>query len=84
MKMTMHVDSALLERVMKATGTDNKTRAIDIALRELDRRHELVRIAEAGLGLSAEELREAYEPTTVIDPIQPATPVRHVGKTRSR
>ncbi len=84
MKMTMHVDEALLERVMKVTGADNKTRAVDIALRELDRRHELMRLAEAGLGLSADDLRKACDSATLIDPIKSATPVRYVGKTRSR
>ena len=46
---------------MKVTGADNKTRAVDIALRELDRRHELMRLAEAGLGLSADDLRKACD-----------------------
>ena len=84
MKMTMHVDDALLERVMKAIGTDNKTRAVDIALREMDRRHELTRLAEAGLGLNDAELRTAYDENTLIDPIKPANPVKYVVKARSR
>ena len=61
MKITMHVDEALLERVMKVTRADNKTRAVDIALRELYRRHELMRLAEAGLGLSVDDLRKACD-----------------------
>ena len=85
MKMTMHVDDALLTRVMRATGMDNKTKAIDLALRELDRRHELKRLAEAGLGLNAAELREAYDPTTPVEAPAVRTPkiTRHVRKPRA-
>jgi len=62
--MTMHIDEALLKRVMKATGVTSKTRAIDIALRELDRRAELKRLAREGLGLTAEELKGAFNPAS--------------------
>jgi Arc/MetJ family transcription regulator len=62
MKMTLHIDDALLARVMEATGVTNKTRAIDIALREFDRRAELRRLTAEGLGLSADELKEAFDP----------------------
>jgi Arc/MetJ family transcription regulator len=61
MKITMQVDDTLLERVMKVTGADNKTRAVDIALRELYRRHKLMRLAEVGLGFSADDLRKACD-----------------------
>jgi Arc/MetJ family transcription regulator len=62
MKMTMHIDEALLQRVIAATGAASKTKAVDLALRELDRRAELVRLAREGLGLSAEELKHAFYP----------------------
>ncbi len=64
MKMTMHIDEALLKRVMKATGVTSKTRAVDLALRELDRRAELIRLARAGLGLTPEELKRAFHPSS--------------------
>ena len=32
MKMTMHIDDGLLERVMAATGAKSKTMAIDLAV----------------------------------------------------
>ena len=64
MKMTMHIDDALLEKVMTATGITSKTKAIDYALREMSSRAELTRLASEGLGLSAEALREAYVYTT--------------------
>jgi Arc/MetJ family transcription regulator len=43
MKMTLHIDEALLARVMAATGTASKTKAVDLALREMDRRDQLTR-----------------------------------------
>jgi Arc/MetJ family transcription regulator len=61
MKMTMNIDDALLERVMAATGASSKTAAIDLALREADRRAELKKLAAKGLGLSAAELKEAFD-----------------------
>ncbi len=62
MKMTMHIDEALLKRVMAAIGVTSKTKAVDLALRELDRRAELKRLAQAGLGLTPEELKGAFNP----------------------
>jgi Arc/MetJ family transcription regulator len=62
MKMTMHIDDALLARVMVAAGTTSKTKAIDLALREMDRRATLVRLTTAGLGLSPDELKDAVDP----------------------
>jgi hypothetical protein len=62
MKMTMHIDDALLARVMEATGASSKTKAIDLALREMDRKAKLVKLATAGLGLTPDELKDAIDP----------------------
>jgi hypothetical protein len=62
MKMTMYIDDELLARVMEATGTTSKTKAIDLALREMDRRAKLIKLSSAGLGLSPDELRESVDP----------------------
>lgn len=64
MKMTMHIDEDLLRRVMAATGVTSKTRAVDIALREIDRRAELIRLTREGLGLTPKELRIAFHPAS--------------------
>jgi len=64
MKMTMHIDEVLLERVMVATGVTSKTKAVDLALREIDRRAELVRLAREGLGLTSEKLKGAFHPAS--------------------
>jgi len=63
MKMTMYIDDALLGRVMEATGTTSKTKAIDLALREMDRRAKLINLSAAGLGLSPDELKDAIDPS---------------------
>ena len=52
MKMTLHIDDALLARVMEATGATSKTKAIDLALREMDRKAKLVALCSEGLGLA--------------------------------
>lgn len=85
MKMTMHIDDALLERVMAATGANSKTAAIDLALREMDRRAKLVRLCDEGLGLSADELKDAIDPNYDLDEMRRReTPVNYARKPRSR
>jgi len=85
MKMTMHIDDKLLARVMRATGASSKTHAIDIALREIDRHAELKRITSEGLGLSADELKEAFDPASAEAPEEISqVPVSYGGKPRSR
>jgi Arc/MetJ family transcription regulator len=85
MKMTMHIDEKLLTRVMRATGASSKTHAIDIALREIDRRAELARLASEGLGMSADELKESFDPASAEVPEEiPQVPVSYGGRSRSR
>jgi Arc/MetJ family transcription regulator len=84
MKMTMHVDDALLARVMAATGLTNKTKAIDLALREMCRREELKRFATEGLGFSADELRESFDPASAPELYLAEKPTTYGRKPRSR
>ena len=85
MKMTLHIDDALLERVMDATGAKSKTMAIDLALREIDRRTTLSKIAAEGLGLTGTELRETVDPAYDLNEMRrKETPVRYGRKPRSR
>jgi Arc/MetJ family transcription regulator len=85
MKMTMHIDDALLARVMAALGTDSKTRAVDLALRELDRRASLVKLASAGLGMSADELKDAVDPAYDLEAMRKREiPVNYGRKSRAR
>ncbi len=85
MKMTMYIDEALLARVMEATGTTSKTKAIDLALREMDRKAKLINLSAAGLGLSAEELKDAVDPAFDLEQMRNREiPVHYGRKPRSR
>ena len=85
MKMTLHIDEALLARVMEATGTSSKTRAIDLALREMDRKTKLIKISTEGLGLAGAELRDALDPAYNLEEMRRReTPVYYGRKPRAR
>ncbi|MBK9989423.1 MAG: type II toxin-antitoxin system VapB family antitoxin [Verrucomicrobia bacterium] len=62
MKMTMHIDEDVLDRVMKITGAKTKREAVEIALNEMARRHKLKELFTQGLGLTPEELKAAFAP----------------------
>jgi Arc/MetJ family transcription regulator len=62
MKMTMHIDEEVLERVMKITGAKTKTAAVELALSEMARRHKMKELFSAGLGFTPEELRNSVDP----------------------
>ena len=61
-KMTMHIDEALLERVMREYEFPSKTEAVEAALKELDRQMRLREFRKNGLGLTPEELGNALYP----------------------
>jgi Arc/MetJ family transcription regulator len=85
MKMTMHIDDDLLSRVMTATGASSKTKAIDLALREMDRRATLARLCHEGLGLSPAELKDAIDPNYDLEALRRReTPVSYARKPRAR
>ncbi len=63
MKMTMHIDEGILERVMKWTGAVSKTEAVDLALKEMDRKARLAEFGKKGLGLTRAEIIEAVDPS---------------------
>jgi Arc/MetJ family transcription regulator len=65
MKMTMHIDEDVLDRVMKITGAKTKRAAVEIALNEMARRHKLKEILSAGLGLTGEQLAAEFAPGPV-------------------
>ena len=62
MKMTMHIDDALLESVIRLTGASSKTEAVHMALREMDRKARLAAYGRSGLGLTPAELMDSVEP----------------------
>ena len=62
MKMTMHIDEEVLDRVMKVTGAATKREAVEIALKEMARRHKLKELFSQGLGLTPEQLKAEFAP----------------------
>lgn len=62
MKMTMHIDEVLLERVMKSHAYTSKTEAVEMALREMDRKARFREVVGKGMGLGVEELRDSVNP----------------------
>ena len=61
MKMTMHINEDVLAEVVKITGVESKTKAVEVALTELVRKHRFKELCKAGLGLTPDELKNAYE-----------------------
>lgn len=62
MKMTMHIDEALLARVIEIYGYASKTEAVEMALRELDRKARYHELGSKGLGMTPEELGDSVDP----------------------
>ncbi len=63
MKMTMHIDDALLENVVRLTGASSKTEAVSIALKEMDRKARLREYGQKGLGFTRAELMASVDPS---------------------
>ena len=83
MKMTMHIDDETLAEVMKITGAESKTAAVELALKEMVRRAKFKAVATAGLGLTKEELKSAWEdPFSEKAGVAKTATVRH-GRKRS-
>ena len=61
MKMTMHIDEALLAEVMLATGATSKTGAVDAALRKVATKFRQRERWKNGLGLSPAEIGASYD-----------------------
>ena len=61
MKMTMHIDEALLAEVMLATGAASKTAAVDAALRKIATKFRQRERFREGLGMTPAELGESFD-----------------------
>jgi Arc/MetJ family transcription regulator len=61
MKMTMLIDEALLERVMKLTGLKTKTETVEFALRETERKNKLSGFLSRRK-LAADEWKNSVDP----------------------
>lgn len=74
MKMTMHIDEALLERVIAAHGFASKTEAVDMALREMARKADFRAMVAAPSPFSADELKAAVDPSYDVAALRAAEP----------
>jgi Arc/MetJ family transcription regulator len=79
MKMTMHIDEDLLDRVVERFGCVSKTEAVDMALKEMDRKAAFRDFVKTGLGYTAEELKNAVAPDYDILAMRAAEPTSAYG-----
>ena len=84
MKMTMHIDEAVLSEVVRITGVSSKTKAVETALCEMVRRHKLRELGRKGLGLSPAELKNAWEDPFPAETQRAAEKTPVYGRKRSR
>jgi len=84
MKMTMHINKELLERIVKTHGFASKTEAVDTALRELDRKARLKEFFKKGLGFNSEELRAGVDPNYDLMALRATETPPKYGKRRAR
>jgi len=70
MKMTMHIDEDVLTQVMDLTGATSKTQAVEIALRDLARRHKQRKLFRTPLYDSPQQWDDDIKPkpSDLIDP----------------
>lgn len=80
MKMTMHIDEGLLARVMEDYGYVSKTEAVEMALRELDRRARFREVGRRGMEMTPEELGAAVDPDYDLGAMRAAETPRKYGK----
>jgi len=83
MKMTMHIDEGMLAEAIKITGASSKTKAVEMALREMTRRARLKAVLSKGSGVSPAGLADVYDPKS-LDPCRVAEDQAPYGKRRSR
>jgi len=84
MKMTMHIDEELLDRVIAAHGFASKTEAVEMALKEMDRKARLKEYFKKGLGWTKEEMKNAFDPDYDVMALRAAEIPAKYGKRRAR
>jgi len=84
MKMTMHIDEELLDRVVKRFGCESKTEAVEMALKEMDRKARFRDMVKTGLGFTPAELRNAVDPDYDVLSLRVAEPAPAYGSKKTR
>ncbi|MFZ4776011.1 MAG: type II toxin-antitoxin system VapB family antitoxin [Terrimicrobiaceae bacterium] len=82
--MTMHIDEELLDRVIAVHGFVSKTEAVEMALREMDRKDRLKEYFKKGLGWTKEEMKNAVDPNYDVMAFRVAEIPKKYGKRRAR
>ncbi len=72
MKMTLNIDDELLARVIEFTGAKTKTEAIDLALKEMDRRARLSLLLKDDFGMSSEDWKNVFDPAYDLEAMRAA------------
>lgn len=80
----MNIDEKLLDRVKALTGAKTRTQAVDLALREFDRRESLGAVLRRGLGLTPDELKTMVDPGYDLEAMRAAESPEHYEATRNR
>ena len=84
MKMTMFIDEALLDRVMKLTGLKTKTETVEFALRETERKNKLSKFLGTRK-IAASEWKGSVDPAYDLMRLRLAeTPAKYRTKRGSR
>lgn len=83
MKMTMHIDEALLDRVMESHGFASKTEAVEMALRELDRKARFREFVASSPVFTPDELKAAVDPDYDVHAMRAAETPKGYGKRKS-
>ena len=83
MKMTMHIDEDLLDRVVKRFACASKTEAVEMALKEMDRKARFRDLVKSGLGFSPEKLKNAVDPDYDISGMRVAEPLPTYGSKKA-
>ena len=84
MKMTMNIDEDLLDRVIKAHGFSSKTEAVEMALREMDRRSRFMAVVKKGIGLTHVQFAQSVEPEYDLLTMRVAETPKKYGKPKRR
>ena len=80
MKMTMHINEELLTRVIEVYGYASKTEAVEMALRELDRRARFRELGRRGMDMTPGELGAAVDPNYNLTALRAAETPPNYGK----
>lgn len=65
--MTMHIDEKILKRAMTMTGAKTKRAAVELALKEMVRRHKMNAVFREAIDLTPEEWANALDPKSYPD-----------------